>query len=133
MAGASYPPVSAPKTTQVTRMQPKRRLSQRERDRQRYAQRRSTTARGYGRPHQKLRASWKPYVDAGMVECHATECLEEQDGRTRWILPGTPWDLGHNRDRTAWTGPEHRRCNRHEAAVRTNHARGQQARRSRIW
>lgn len=107
--------------------------AKRQRDYQRYARRGTTTARGYGRAHQKMRESWKPYVEAGMAECHAAECLEEQDGHGRRIQPGTPWDLGHNRDRTAWTGPEHRRCNRHEAAVRTNRKRGQQARRSRIW
>ena len=104
-----------------------------QRDRQRYAQRGSTTSRGYGRPHQKLRASWKPYVESGLVDCHAMECLQEQDGHGRRIAPGAPWDLGHTLDRTNWTGPEHRRCNRHENAVRTNRKRGQQTRRSRIW
>ena len=34
-------------------------------------------------------------------------------GSTEPIVPGTPWDLGHaDGDRSRWTGPEHRRCNR---------------------
>jgi hypothetical protein len=32
-------------------------------------------------------------------------------------------DLGHNADRTAWTGLEHRRCNRGEGASRGNRIR----------
>jgi hypothetical protein len=78
----------------------------------------SASARGYGYAHQKLRAWWAPQVAAGIVPCHATLCLEEQDGRTRSIRPGTPWHLGHNESRTAWTGPEHARCNIRDGAVR---------------
>ena len=66
----------------------------------------TTTQRGYGTPHRKLRARWRPLVDEGMVSCHATICLEP----SRWIRPGPPWHLGHTPDRTAWTGPEHQRC-----------------------
>jgi hypothetical protein len=67
-----------------------------------------TADRGYGGPHQKLRAQWKPLVDAGRVSCHAAICLKP----SRQIIPGTPWDLGHTPDRSAWTGPEHQECNR---------------------
>lgn len=66
-----------------------------------------TAARGYGGPHQKHRARWRPIVDAGQGWCHAITCLKP----TRWIQPGTPWHLGHNPARTAWTGPEHEQCN----------------------
>lgn len=88
----------------------------------------STTARGYGTEHQAKRAEWQPLVDAGHVNCHADLCLMLD----RWIAPGTPWDLGHNPDRTIWTGPEHRRCNRSEGARRGNQTRGT-TRASRRW
>lgn len=74
-------------------------------------------ARGYTAEHDRLRARWKPKVDAGLVNCHATACLAEQ----RRIQPGMAWDLGHNPQRTAWTGPEHRACNR-AAGGKASHA-----------
>lgn len=64
--------------------------------------------RGYNAEHDRLRAGWKPKVDRGSVHCHARVCLMPM----RLIVPGTPWDLGHTDDRTAWTGPEHQLCNR---------------------
>lgn len=83
--------------------------------------RRSTSDRGYGAPHQAKRREWEPYVDAGQVNCHAVICLEEVDGRTRRLNPGEPWDLGHTPDRARWTGPEHRRCNRTEPQFRADY------------
>ena len=83
----------------------------------------SASARGYHYRHQKQREHWKPAVNAGIVQCQAPVCLEERDGRSRWIIPGTPWHLGHNEDRTAWTGPWHARCNLSEGATRGNRAR----------
>lgn len=80
----------------------------------------SAAARGYHYRHQKTREGWKPAVDAGMTQCHAPICLVERDGGSRWIIPGTPWHLGHNEDRTAWTGPWHARCNLSEGATRGN-------------
>lgn len=64
----------------------------------------------YGYQHQKLRAEWKPIVDAGGVHCHhLPECLEQDT----LIYPGSRWDLGHrDDDPTQYTGPEHPRCNR---------------------
>jgi hypothetical protein len=79
----------------------------------------ATTARGYGADHQRLRAEWDAYVQAGDAYCHAAICLQE----TRWIEPGTPWDLGHTPDRQAYTGPEHPKCNRTEGARRGNRNR----------
>ena len=64
----------------------------------------STAERGYGTAHQQLRRAWKIQVDAGGVNC--ARCGLP-------IKPGTPWDLGHDdHDRSRYTGPEHRACNR---------------------
>lgn len=60
----------------------------------------STTKRGYGRKHQKLRAQLAPKVEAGRYDCW--RCGTP-------ILPGQPWDLGHDdHDRSQYRGPEHR-------------------------
>ena len=78
-----------------------------------------TTARGYGTAHQALRTQWDSYVQAGDTYCHAAICLEP----SRYIEPGSSWDLGHTPDRQAYTGPEHARCNRTEGARRGNRQR----------
>jgi hypothetical protein len=74
----------------------------------------TTAERGYGNPHQVERARWEPKVRAGLVDCHAVRCLEP----ARAIASDADWDLGHTPDRTRWTGPEHRRCNRSEGGAR---------------
>src|SRR6516164_2019764 len=64
----------------------------------------SSAQRGYGRPHRAVRERLEPLVLAGRVRC--ARCGEP-------IVPGEPWDLGHeDGDRTRYSGPEHRRCNR---------------------
>lgn len=73
-----------------------------------------TTDRGYGPEHRAERERWRPDVEAGQVTCHATTCLEPD----RLIRPGQAWDLGHTTDRSGWTGPEHRRCNRADGGRR---------------
>lgn len=76
--------------------------------------------RGYGPEHEAERARWAPVVARGEATCHAAHCVMP----SRSIAPGEPWDLGHTSDRSTWTGPEHRRCNRRDGAVRGNRARG---------
>lgn len=73
-----------------------------------------TAARGYGRQHQALRAMWRPIVESGEAQCHQAVCIMP----TRSIAADAPWDLGHNRERTAYIGPTHPACNRAEGALR---------------
>jgi len=64
----------------------------------------------YGARHKALRAGWTRKVAGGAVVC--ARC-----GRP--IVPGEPWDLGHDDyNPYRWTGPEHRRCNRATAKKR---------------
>lgn len=72
----------------------------------------TTSERGYGAQHKKLREHTKQEVDAGNAHCW--RCGKK-------ISPNEPWDLGHDDDdRTKYMGPEHTKCNRatqrHKAA-----------------
>lgn len=86
----------------------------------------TTTARGYGTPHQSERASWAPHVAAGHVDCRRASngtCLRLALGQSSRIAIGEPWDLGHpDTGCLAPTAPEHRDCNR--AAARRHPAGG---------
>ena len=69
-----------------------------------------TVARGYGAKHKRDRRRWAPKVRAGKVDC--ARCGKP-------IVPGTPWDLGHDDDdRSLPAAPEHRSCNRAAPARR---------------
>jgi len=60
--------------------------------------------RDYGHAHRKLRESWRPRVEAGVVCC--AKCGRLLDG-------DEPWDLAHDPlDRTRYLGPMCVRCNR---------------------
>ena len=63
----------------------------------------STTARGYGAPHQRLRRAIAVQVDAGQALC--TRCGQ-------LIEPGSAWDLDHTDDRSGYLGPAHAAHNR---------------------
>src|SRR5829696_1684088 len=72
-----------------------------------------TASRGYGGRHQALRRRLAAIVEAGLASC--SRCGYP-------IVPGEPWDVGHDdRDRTIYAGPEHRRCNRATASLRPAH------------
>ena len=60
-------------------------------------------ARKYGRPHARRRARWAPDVALGGVRC--ARCGLP-------IVPGEPWDLGHDDLGDGPVHPEHRKCNR---------------------
>lgn len=88
----------------------------------------STTARGYGSKHQRLRRALVPQVASGTVRCaRGSACRFAVDGLGGLIAPGEEWDLGHDdHDRRVYTGPEHRVCNRATSSRR-------EPARSRAW
>lgn len=81
--------------------------------RDREQQRGTTSARGYGAPHQRQRARWAPDVSAGRVAC--ARCGE-------LIQPGEAWALDHTADRSGYLGPSHKFCNE-SAAGRAAHGK----------
>ena len=63
----------------------------------------SSTQRGYGTQHQKLRAHWQRRLDNGEpIQCW----------RCGQPINPDAWDLGHTDSRTGYAGPECRPCNR---------------------
>lgn len=62
--------------------------------------------------HQQTREAWRPIVESGQAQCAEPICLMA----TRWIPPGSPWDLAHDRAAGGYRGPAHARCNRSEGA-----------------
>ena len=88
--------------------------------------RKTTTERGYGGKHQKLRREWQARIDAGeTVTCW--RCAEKGEPHT--IGPGDEWDLGHDDDnRSVYRGPE---CVGGNRATATR--RAAQELNSRVW
>lgn len=98
----------------------------------------TTTAQGYGWPHQRERSRWVRYQQdggdededgrrRGRLRCRAERCLLP----TRWIERGEDWDLGHGQGQRGYRGPEHVKCNRTEGAVSSNRTGNPGARRPR--
>ncbi len=85
------------------------------RDYQRWARKGSTEQRGYGTAH---RAERKRRLDRWRPGDPCARCGLPMYG------PASMIDLGHTPDRTAYTGLEHRSCNRGEGARRGNRMRG---------
>lgn len=80
----------------------------------------TTNSRGYGPSHKQKRDELRPLVESGQAYCTEPACLMQ----TRWIQPGSPWDLAHGDTRDTYRGPAHARCNRSEGATRGNQTRG---------
>lgn len=77
----------------------------------------TTTSRGYGSDHQRLRKEWDKEVQAGRAHCWRPDCR-------KWLPPGQPWHLGHLDDRSGYGGPECPPCNLKHAARKGNRMRG---------
>jgi hypothetical protein len=70
----------------------------------------SSTARGYGIEHQRLRKQWAVKVAQGQAVC--ARC-------GGWISPDSEWHLDHDSfDRKRYLGPSHAWCNTTEPARR---------------
>lgn len=63
----------------------------------------SRQSRGYDAAHDQLRADWQRRMDDGETIVCAS-CPR--------VLNGQPWDLGHNKARTGYIGPQCVPCNR---------------------
>lgn len=85
----------------------------------------------YGPAHRARRKAEAPAVARGQAQCTEPICLTELDTGSRWIEPGTPWDLAHDTDAPDGTpryrGPAHARCNRTEGSHRATPARAREA------
>lgn len=60
----------------------------------------------------------RPIVARGEAQCVEPVCLMA----SRWIAPGSAWDLSHDRATGGLLGPSHFRCNRAEGG-REKHKR----------
>jgi hypothetical protein len=69
----------------------------------------------YRGEHQRLKEAFRIAVNAGQAWCTEDTCLMP----TRWIPPGTAWDLAHNHQIGGYKGPAHAKCNRTEGAKRS--------------
>jgi hypothetical protein len=80
-----------------------------------------TAAKYRTKAHRDQRKRWASVVARGDGWCVEPVCLM----RTRWIEPGSAWDVPHEADGVTYRdGPAHARCNRSEGATRGNRMRG---------
>lgn len=77
----------------------------------------------YRHAHQQERKRWEPVVAAGEAYCAEARCLM----KSRWIPPGSRWDLAHDPSGTVVIGVSHARCNRSEGASRGNRMRARRS------
>ena len=79
----------------------------------------STSARGYGTSHQKLRSEWAVKVAAGGVRCARGAACRRAEGKLGGLIsPSEPFDLDHSDvDRSQYLGPSHVACNRSASAA----------------
>jgi hypothetical protein len=73
------------------------------REREARRKRGTTTARGYGAAHRRLRLYWARQIEQRTVAC--ARCKQPIDLRD-------DWDLDHTDDRRGYLGPSHAECNR---------------------
>ena len=66
--------------------------------------------------HRAQRKQLAGLIAAGDGWCVEAVCLMP----SRWIEPGTPWDVAHDSTGTQYRGAAHSRCNRSEGATRGN-------------
>lgn len=87
----------------------------------------STTQRGYGSSHQRLRAHWQHRINTGeVITCWRPDC-----GRR---ITGTDWHLGHDdNDRSKYRGPECITCNLSAAGKKSHEKKPEREQQSRIW
>lgn len=75
----------------------------------------------YGHAHRKERARLAPLVASGQAVCCELICVMP----SRYIAPGSDWDLAHDRRTGGYLGPSHAKCNRREGqGEKTRRARG---------
>lgn len=82
----------------------------------------STTARGYGYDHQKLRRALLPYAYGTPCPHYGIDPL-----CTGLMQPGQHLDLDHTDDRAGYRGMAHATCNRRAGARKGNAHREQPA------
>lgn len=74
----------------------------------------------YGYAHRQIRKRLSELVEAGDAYCSEAECVMP----SRWIPPGSAWDVCHDPSGVIVVGPGHSKCNRREGAARGNRMRG---------